>query len=617
MLKRTLKLLPALLVLGLAGAPAHGADSNAASAEQETESASDTADHWGDSVVVTATRTERRLEESLASISVVNQEAIRRQLPRQLGELLRGRPGVDVVSNGPYGKVTGVQLRGTSGSQTLLLIDGIRMGSATSGGASWQYLPPRLLERVEILRGPRSSVYGADAIGGVVQAFTPEGEKGFSPWAELAGGSFNTLEGGAGFSGGSDSTRYSIGASHFDTDGIALKPGGERKGYDNTSFLGRVTHDFGGEVELGATGLRSSGRSDYIGGKTDFVHQAMGLSLEAPLGEHFDIRLSASESRDEADDVRTGGIASQFDTRRRSLRWENVARFGEHEFVLGVDRLEDRIESTTAYTETHRDNTALFAQATFGFGPASLELGGRHDDNSTYGSETTGSIAGGWRFDESHRLRISAGEGFHAPTFNQLYFPGFGNPDLEPERSSSIEAGFSGHYQRWYWDAVGYRSRIDNLIETIFADGVYLPRNVAEARIRGAELALGANLGPWDMSLALSYTDPENRQTGNQLRLRAREALRLEIDRHLGDWQLGATVVAQGARYNDANEQERLGGFGLLNLRAGWQFARSWHLRLTIDNALDKHYVTVRDSFSGFDYQQPGRNFLISLRYGE
>lgn len=573
-----------------------------------------TADNYRE-VVVTATKTERQLDYSLTSISVVDSESIRRQQPREFSELLRGRPGVDVISNGPYGKATSVYMRGTSNDQNLMLLDGIRMGSATSGGPSWQFLPPQLIDRVEIVRGPRSSIYGADAIGGVIQVFTPEGEGEPPPWAQVGGGSDSTHEYGAGITGQSGNTAYSIGGYHYHTDGIALRRGGERKGFYNSSGLARLKHEFDNGVELGFTGLRSEGRTEFIDGDTDFIHQGAGASLRVPVTDQWTSRLNLSESRDESENRLSFGN-TRFDTKRRMASWLNTIEAGDHEFVVGADYRDDRVNSTTRYQEDSRTNTGAFAQALLDFSPLNLELGVRHDDNEAYGTTTTANAAVGYQFDDNHRLRLTWGEGFRAPTFNELYFPGFGNPDLDPEDSRTIELGFSAHHQNWFWETVAYETKVDNLIQTVFAGGVFLPENVAEARIRGLEFGTGAELGDWTLYGALTYTDPENRETGNRLRRRAKESARLEVDRRFGDWALGATLTAQGKRYNDADGQERLSGFGLLNLRASWRFADNWSTRLTVENALDKDYVTARDSFGGFDYLQPGRSVFLTVRYG-
>jgi len=568
-------------------------------------------------VVVTATRTARKLDENLSSISTIDREAIERQEPREFVDLLRARPGVDVISNGPFGKASSLFIRGTSSDQSLLLVDGIRMGSATTGTASWQFLPTNMIDRVEIVRGPRSSVYGADAIGGVVQVFTPQGSDETEQWFNLGAGSFGSHEYGAGMQGGGESTRYTVGASHTHTDGIAVREGGEPKGYYNTSAMARISQYLGTSASLGVTGLRSQGRTEFLNGKTDFVHQAAGTSLEFAPNPAWDMEVSLSESRDEADNYANGADEpTRFNTRRQIMAWQNSLYTGNHEWVVGVDYRDDKIDSTTDYAEDSRDNTAVFAQALLDFNPFSVEAGLRHDDNEAYGTATTGSLGLGYRMDNHHRLRATWGEGFKAPSFNDLYFPGFGNPELGPEESESIELGVSGNYGQWFWDGVVYRTLIDNLIETTSVDGVFQPENVAAARLQGLELAAGLSLDEWTLYSSFSYVDPENRETGNRLRRRSKQSLRFEVDRELGDWSLGGTLLAQGHRFNDADEEERLAGFGLLNLRVGWQITDNWRTRLTVNNALDKDYVTARDSFSDFDYQQAGRNVFLSLRYG-
>ncbi|MEA5445295.1 TonB-dependent receptor [Gammaproteobacteria bacterium AB-CW1] len=568
-------------------------------------------------VVVTATRTEQQVDDSLTSVSVVDRESIQRQQPREFSELLRGRPGVDFVSNGPFGKATSLFLRGTSSDHSLLVVDGVRMGAATTGGASWQYLPPQFIERVEIVRGPRGSVYGPDALGGVIQVFTPEGGEELSPWAEISAGSFGTHQYGAGVSGQSGNTRYNLGANHFHTDGIALREDGERKGFYNSSAVGRISHEFDDGGELGVTSLHSEGRTEFIGGKMTFVHQALGSTYERSINQHWDTRVTLGQSRDEGDTVNDNGSESEFATRRQVANWQNSLFAGDHEILVGLDYLDDEITSSSEYEEDSRRNRGSYAQALLDFAPLSLELGIRHDDNDSFGTVNTANAAVGYRLGESHRIRASWGEGFKAPTFNELYFPGFGNPDLEPEESSSVELGISGLYENWFWDAVAYQTDVDNLIETVFQDGVFLPQNVNEARIRGLEIGAGWNRDHWRIYGSVSYTDPEDRESGKRLIRRAKQTGRLEVDREIGDWSLGGTIIAQSHRFNDADGAERLAGFALLNLRAGWRFAESWNARLVVDNVLDRDYVIARDSFNDFDYQQPGRSVNLSLRYGD
>ncbi|MFU1517144.1 TonB-dependent receptor domain-containing protein [Vreelandella alkaliphila] len=562
-------------------------------------------------VVVTAALVPRTANESLSSVTVLDEATLRRQDPVSITDLLRGQPGVDVSTNGSFGKNSSVFIRGSGSGQNVLLIDGIRLRSATSGGAAWQHLEPRMFDRAEIVRGPRGSLYGADAIGGVIQLFTPQGEEeGPQPRISVGGGSFNTQRLSAGISGKEGGTRYSFSASHFTTDGQPIRRDGDDKGYDNTTALARLSHTFESGAEAGVLALRARGHNEYDGGENDFVQQVAGVYGELPITDNWRSRLTLSESRDESDNIDNFGD-SVFNTKVSTARWENTLTAGAHELIAGAEYSEDRVNSTTAYDETSRSNAAVFTQALLDFAPFTLQASLRFDDNEAYGEEVTGSVGVGYDVDGHHTLRANYGTAFNAPTYNQLYFPGFGNPDLESETSQSIEVGVRGQYGHWFWDAALYQTDIDNLIA-----GQGLLFNVPETRIRGAELAAGVELDDWTLAAALTYTDPENRLIGKRLQNRASQSLRLDVDRELGDWSVGGSWIAQNHRYRDAQNQDRLSGYGLVNLRAGWQFAPLWSARVTLENALDQDYITTR-SFDGADYINAGRAGFLSVHFGQ
>ncbi|MFY0990818.1 TonB-dependent receptor domain-containing protein [Halomonas sp. C05BenzN] len=569
-------------------------------------------------LVVTAALAPRTADESLASVTVLDEATLRRQDPVSFTDLFRGQPGVDVTSNGSFGKTSSVSIRGTSNNQSLLMIDGIRLRSATDGGPAWQFLDPRMFERAEIVRGPRGSLYGADAVGGVVQLFTPEGEEDApQPRVSVGGGSFNTQRYSASLAGGSGGTRYYVAGSRFDTDGTPVRRGGEDKGYDNTSGLVRLSHTFDSDAEVGLLALRARGNTEFDSfgapAETDFVQQVAGIYGELPVTDQVRSRLTLSEARDESDTLDAFGF-SVFDTRTQTARWENTLGFGVHELVAGAEYSEDRVSSTAEYDETARDNRAVFAQGLLDFTPFAVQASLRYDDNEAFGEEVTGGLALGYDLDAYHTLRASYGTAFRAPSFNELYFPGFGSPDLNAETSATYELGIRGQYRTLFWDLAAYQSDIDDLIINVDTTGdgwVDTPRNVSEARIRGIELSAGTEVADWMLQAALTYTDPEDRATGNRIPRRSTQGLRLDIDRELGDWSLGGSWIAQGYRYDDASNEQRLAGYGLVNLRAGWEFAPMWSARLTVENALDKEYETSRD------YINAGRAAFVSVHFGQ
>jgi vitamin B12 transporter len=562
-----------------------------------------------DPIVVTATLGPRTAGESLSSVTVIDEEDLRRQNRRELKELLSGQPGLDLSTNGSFGKNSSVFTRGTGSDATVLLVDGIRLRSATTGAPAWQFLSPKLLERIEIVRGPKSSLYGADAVGGVIQAFTMKADDEPEGWIEAGAGNFDSQQLGAGVAGRQGRNAYSFAVNRFDTDGTGIIPAGDDKGYRNNSGVARLSHDFDNGGQASLLLMRAQGDTEFEGGESDFVIQTLGVKLDTVNSDYWRSSVQFSESRDELDSVRAFG-ESTFNTRSRTARWENTLTAGTHEFVVGLEHLTDEVSGTTDYEEDSRTNNAVFTQALFNFGPTDILLSLRGDDNEAYGRETTEGAAIGYALDYNHRIRASYATAFKAPSFNDLFFPGFGNPDLEPERAETVELGVSGHYKMWFWDLAIYQSDVDDLSIT---DG-QSAQSVPEVRIRGVELAAGLDINDWSVKTAVAYTDPRERNDDTVLRRRARQSLRLDVDRELGAWSLGASFVAKGHRYDDEENNDRIPGFGTLDLRAGWAFARDWTAQLTVENVTDKTYSTA-SRFDGTPYVAAGTTGFLSVRH--
>lgn len=575
-----------------------------------------------DPIVVTATLGPKTVGESLSSVTVIEKDDIRRQQPAEFRDLLDAQPGVNVVSDGSYGKTTSVFLRGAGSSGTVLLLDGIRLRSATAGIPPWQFLPPELMERVELVRGAKSSLYGADAVGGVIQAFTLEPEAGRQGWAELSGGSHETIETTAGVAGREGQSAFLAGGVYSDTAGTNLRAGGEDKGFHNAGGLAKVSHEFDQGGGAGVTVFQSGGNTEFEGGDTDFLIRAMGLYLEAVASDYWRTRIQFSESRDEQETF--GSYPSVFNTLHRSARWENTLTAGVHEFVLGSEVMVDEVDGTSQFTEDSRTNSAVFGQARLNYDATDLMVSARLDDNEAYGKEETGGIALGHQFDRAHRLRLSYATSFRAPTFNDLYLtvPFYtGNPNLKPEEGQMVEAGVSGRYDLWFWDIAVYQNDVEDLI-TYVSDPVTFEgtvENVESARIRGVELSSGFEAGNWDVNAAFTWADSENRDTGTRLPRRAERNLRLDVDRLFDQWSVGASFIAESDRYNDAANNSLLPGYGTVDVRAAWNFLPGWSARFKVDNLLDRRYATSQGNdsvtFEPFDYLAAGRTYMASVRY--
>ncbi len=576
-------------------------------------------------VVVTATRTAQTADQTLASITVITRADIERLQARSVEELLSGLAGVTLTNNGGRGKQTSLFLRGTNSNHVLFLIDGIRVGSATAGAAAFQDFPVDQIDRIEIVRGPRSALYGSEAIGGVIQIFTRKGGGDTRLRLDAGTGTHNTRLLSGGVSGGGDRHWYNLQLSGEDTDGFNACTGSstafagcfteepDDDGYRNLSLSLRAGTRFDNGASLDLSLLRADTEVEYDGSfqnETDGLQQVLGASLELPLGETR-LGLRVGQSRDEADNFKDGSAASRFDTRRNSAGIQIDTPLGAAGLVtFGGDWYDDRVSSTTAYDRSSRDNKALFAQYLGNFDRFDLEAALRRDDNEQFGGHTTGSLAVGHDLGERLRLTASYGTAFKAPTFNYLYFPGFSNPNLQPETSKSLEFGLSGLAGSLRWAAQLYETRIDDLIAF---DSSFVPQNISKARIRGLELTLAGRIGGWDARANAGFMDPEHRgddaNRGNQLTRRARRSLRIDLDREFGAVQFGGTLRAESRRYDDLANTRAIGGYATVDLRLDWQPARDWTLGLRAANLFDRDYELV--SY----YPQDGRNFMLTLRY--
>ncbi len=593
-----------------------------------------------DEVLVTATRTEIALGDSLLPAQVIDRDAIVRSQARSLPELLRGRAGIDLGNQGGPGKNSTVFLRGSEADHVLVLVDGVRVGSATAGLFAFQDLPVEQIDRIEIVRGPRSSLYGSEAIGGVIQIFTRRDRGRPTPRFAVGTGSDGLREASAGIGGGIGRGWFGADLAWSRSDGIdacrgtagnAEAPFGagcfvdepDRDGYRNRSLNLRGGVALSEATRLELTGLRAESRNEFDGGmfsgnEADNVQQAVGATLSVAPTARVDVTVQAGRSLDWSDnhyaDAASGTrtYMSSFDTRRDTASVQaDIALAGAHLLTVGSDWQDDAIESSTAFDVRRRDNLAGFVEYQGKAGAQQWQASLRNDDNAQFGNHTTGGVGWGMRLAGGWRVNANVGTGFKAPSFNDLYYPFFGNPDLRPEESESLNLGASRSIGAWTWTLDAYETRIDDLIS--YDAVLSLPNNIERARIRGTELTVDTTLAGWDVATQLSHTDPRNRTPGanhgNLLARRARTSGRVDVDRAFGSLRIGATLAGAGARYDDAANSTRLGGHATVDLRLEYALAPAWTLQARATNLFDRDYETI-----GW-YRQPGRGFGLSLRY--
>jgi vitamin B12 transporter len=608
------KILFSSLMLAGAGVPL----TNQAVASEEAANLPDT--------VVTATRTETRQNELATAMTVYTRKDIEKLQVRTLPDLLKGTAGVDMVQSGGYGKDTNVYMRGTNADHVLVLIDGIKVGSVTTGTAAFQFIPVDQIERVEIIRGPQSSLYGSEAIGGVIQIFTRKGGNSERPniALEAGGGSYDSYKGSAAVNGKWGNAWYSFGASQFGSQGINAQQGisaasgfnPDRDGYNNTGLNAKAGYRFDNGAEVEAFFLRAEGETEIdnsISSTTAFINQTVGATARADFSNAWRSTLRVGQSVDDADQFRHSGLFySAFNTTRWNASWLNeLALNKDHQLTLGSDYRLDEVDSTTRYAETSRYDVGVFGELHSRiFDSHFINASLRWDENQAFGDSITGNF--GWRYNWDYGLSAFAsfGNAFKAPTFNQLYFPGFGNAGLKPEKSDSFEAGIAGNHDWAHWELRGYHTNIEDLI--VFSGTPFTARNIGKAQIDGIEAEISTQLFGWNNKLSMGLLTPKDRQTNARLPRRVTETLSYDVSRSFGDFDVGAAVLAQGERFdNDRNGKPtvRLGSFMTADLRTAYHIDKNWMLSAKLNNMFDKQYQTVNT------YNSFGRNFFFSIHY--
>jgi vitamin B12 transporter len=575
------------------------------------------ADEALDTVTVTANRMPS--SHVLAPNSVITRADIERLQINDLPSLLSREPGVDVTTNGGLGKPSSIFMRGTNSDHVLILVDGVKWQSATLGSSAIQDFPVEQIERVEIVRGPRSGLYGAEAIGGVIQIFTRKGQKGnITPYFKAGYGSDNTSKAAAGVSGGNDSTTYSLSVNHDETGGIDAYNGGnpDKDGYRNKSIAARVQHQLTDKIDIGANIMRAEGFNEYDSPfdpslnndyESETVNQILGVNSKLQLTEKWMVDVNLGESRDESNNLSNGVSTSTFNTRHRFANLSNLIDIADGQTLnIGFDYVVDDVDSSTIYDESSRDNKAAYLSWQGNNNQSSWLVSIRHDDNEAYGNNNTGTAEWGFALNQDLMLTASVGTAFKAPTFNDLYYPGFGNPDLKAEKAKNYGLGLTGQQNWGQWGVHAYQNEVRDLLAY---DTNFSLENIAKATIKGIEFDVATQFMGFDLTANASLLDPEDEQTGKVLRRRAERLANIMVDRRWGDLSAGASLKLRSHSYEDAANNNRVSGFGLVDLRVAYDVSPDWSLQANLSNLFDKEYQTV----SG--YNSLDRTLMVMVSY--
>jgi vitamin B12 transporter len=568
--------------------------------------------------VVTATRSETRTDAVLSDVVVIDAEVLERSPGRSLSEVLSRNAGLQMSANGGLGKQSGLFVRGTETRHVLLLVDGVRYGSSTAGSASLDNIPLGIIDRIEVLKGPASALYGSDAVGGVVQVFTKRGAKGFHPNASVTLGSFGHRAASAGLSGGTDTFTYSLNAGTVRETGFsATNPRVASSGYnadddgfdqDSVSASMRWALAPGWSTDLQFT--QAEGTSEYDQGlnpfnvRTDATTRVAAWGLERKWSADSRTQIKFSRSDDRATSL-TATSTSRFDTAQTQTTVQHDWGTTAGDLIVGLESIKEAVSGTQAYRVNSRTTNAAFVGLQGQGGPHLWQANLRRDSNSQFGGATTGFASYGYQITPQWRPHIAYGTSFKMPSFNTLYWvsPTFnGNPSTQPERGKNREVGLTYTVGLHEVKLIRFDNRVRGFITT-----QPVVTNVPRARMEGWSLGVTGSAGAWVWNTHLELLDARNVANGLKLQRRSDETFTLNLDRRVGAWTWGGSLLAQSDRFDNAANTLRLPGFATLDLHTAYRFAPDWSLNLRLNNLADKVYETARG------YNQPGRAAYVTL----
>lgn len=597
-----------------------------------------------DEIVVTADRKARTVDETLTPVTIITRKDIEKYQATDVVEVLRRVPGLSISNDGGIGKGTSVRLRGTESRHVLVLLDGVKLGSATLGSVPFQHIPLDQVERIEVVRGSRSSLYGSEAIGGVIHIITRKGGKGFQPEVVLQAGSNDTQGMNVNFTGGDQHTQYNMGIGSVRSRGInahTVDTRNETDGYERKHAALRVKHQFTNGIQVETNLLQADADSAYddvtapttTSPKEVIEQQIVSGKLVAPVGGKTLVTAQIGQLIDKQDNFDNGTLLNGYQTKRETsnLQVDMIMTPSNH-LTVGFDHQRDAVQATDLdtwtvgdqqYSQKSNKNKALFTNYQHSFGKTNMELSARRDSSKSFGNHNTGTLAVGHDVSDNLRLKASYGNAFKAPSVNDLYYPstpfGIGNPNLKAESSQNRELGAQGKWQRGTWEVNLFRNHVDNLITWNPVDptnlwGQWTPVNVGKVVIKGVEANASTSVGGFDVNGSLTLQQPKNssgQDAGKILVNRPQQLVNVDIDRDMGKWRIGATLHGEGKRYGNAdnNAASKLPGYGTLDLRADYKLGKDWTVGAKIGNVLNKDYQTNKG------YNQDGINGLVTVKY--
>ena len=603
-------------------------------------------------IVVTPGRAAEPLSDTLGDNSVIGRDELDTLPNGTLADALMREHSIEALNYGGPESLSSVNIRGTNSNQSLILIDGLRINNANSGDAPLSALPLSSIERIEIVRGTASSLYGADAIGGVINVITRgDQERPFSAYANAGMGSYAITQYDAGFSGAKDGWVYSLfggygqsaGTNATRADNYSYNP--DKDSYYRSNIGGTLGYTWKAGQTLTFQSYQSSVNGAYDAGTPYFNDRGIQtistnlLTSKNRVSDFWISTLRAGFTNQRYQTVNAGSDLvptnpfdgkQHFATRQGQYLWQNDLKFSPTQLVsLGYERLDQSVDGTLSngdysqasyvnYQQTTRYTNSVFGIYRGSWGPQSVQASVRNDNNSQYGNFVTGSLVYGLSLTPQWRATIGANTGFRAPNFNELYWPVTpfyaGNSLLQPEKSRNIELGLKYSTEQTRLSLVAYRNEITNLIlnQPVIPDDFYSPYapvNVGQAIIQGASL-FGSHRFNSNTQVrgSLNWLDPRNAETGALLPQRAQQVAKLALDQAVGRARLTAEWYASSER-KDTMTGGSLGGYSLLNLQGSYPLPEDAEVQVRWNNVFGKQYTLIQG------YSTLGSNVFVNLAW--
>jgi vitamin B12 transporter len=499
----------------------------------------------------------------------------------------------------------------------MLLIDGVRFGSATTGAPSWDNIPLDMIERIEVLKGPASALYGSEAVGGVVQVFMRKGVKGFSPNASLSLGSNSFAQVSAGINGGDGALSYNFGVQKTQDKGFSTTNSkaafgnynADRDAFKQDAVNASVAYQINPNWRIDGGFLYADGvthTDDGPGRDTRYAarSQTLRAGVEGKVLPSWKTQLRVSQATDNSKALEAANLPSKFNTQQDQISWQNDIDTPIGVALVGVERLTQKVDSSTVYDVTQRSVSSYFAGLNGASGSHSWQANLRRDSNSQFGDSSTWFAGYGFKINPAWRVNASYGTSFVAPSFNQLYFPNFGNTALQPEKGRNLDLGVTYSENGQTVKLV----RFDNKIQG-FITGSTKAESIPRARITGWTLGYDGNFAGLNLHANVDVLDPRNELTGKQLQRRARNQFTLGADYTTGAWTFGGSLLNVGSRFDDTKNAVALNSYTTMDVFVNYAISKDLSLQTKINNLANKSYET------SYGFNQPGRSVFVTLRY--